>query len=230
MATQQQSPLLARCFDTCLPPLETKERFVQELWPGPPGATQATESITDLNPYFDHIRHECNPTFEQRYTISSFKDAIFVINTLRGSPTATFADIQASIQRARPQMTPPGLSISIELAVRLWLMSNVRNVMPADLNQLQTSVPWPDDSSLQHVLQKHFTEQTNTSRGKFSEYLNFHDMKTIAGIRVEWTNNLAFHLTMKGSVIYVFHCVSALRRMRESPSTTWDSTPEGCNL
>ncbi|KAH8895399.1 hypothetical protein GQ53DRAFT_839036 [Thozetella sp. PMI_491] len=219
MASQHPDPLHVRCFNPDLLASNVREVLATRLWPKDASVAGTTESILDLSPYFDYVRHECNPAFQQQYAVATFEEIIFIIDMLRGNPTVTFRELQKLIQAARPALELRGLACSIELAVRLWLMLNARNIMPSNTYQLQTSVPWPDDASLQSVLIQHFAPQSDISSGTFSGHLNFHDMKSIAGIRVEWTNNLAMHLAIKGSIIYVFHCVSVLRWMRESPTT-----------
>ncbi|KAF4469445.1 hypothetical protein FALBO_3652 [Fusarium albosuccineum] len=212
-----QDPLLEPCFSPSAPSVPAKKRFIQELWPS---SGHPAENTGDLDPYFDYLRCECHPSFAHQHAVTTLRDIISIVDKLRGSPDATFTQVRTLLQPIWPGATQRSLAFSIELSARLWTMVKVRHLMPADPYQRQTSIPWPDTVSLRAVLRRHFTGQTTTSTAKFSEYLTFYDIETMAGISVEWTNNLATHLTMKGSVIYVFHCISALRRMRESTTTS----------
>ncbi len=223
MAAQRRDPLACNCFSSDSLSLDTRVCFAERIWPRQPSVPQSSDNILDLDPYFDYVQQECSPIFQQRHAVANFEDIVFIVEILRGNPTATFGEVKELIEGAKPEWALGGLHHSIELAVHLWLMSNARNIMPANVHQLQTSIPWPDDRSLQHVLKKHFSRDQTRSNGAFSAYLNFHDMKSIADVRVEWTSNLAVHLTMKGPVVYVFHCVSALRWMQKSSATMYDA-------
>ncbi|KAI3335415.1 hypothetical protein F4824DRAFT_489607 [Ustulina deusta] len=197
---------------------DEKETFLDQLWP----------RMSDFDFYFSFVDQERNPAAAEDHAITKFDDLFFIVSILQKHHSLEFGQIVTAIQNRRPDLpiTSPKFSHSIELVVRLWLMMNIRNRMPSDLYQLQTSIPWHDNSSLSSVLTTHITRHQCDQGGKFSEYFNFYDMKRIGGIRVEWTNNLTLHLTMKGSLIYVFHGVSILKRMRESTSTSSFLNPD----
>jgi hypothetical protein len=113
------------------------------------------------------------------------------------------------------------LSTSIELVVRLWLMTNVRILVPTQGNVFEVSIPCPEDQSLVEVLNRHLSRPSTYSLSKtdrFPTYFNTIDMRNIANFQVLWTNNLAEHLTVRGSLIYIFHQVSALGCLRSSLS------------
>ena len=195
-------------------PASTRQEFVQELWPQ--RSTTQKESLIDFDSYFKFMQQERDPELAHCHAVETLQDVLFIISYIRTHQTATFADASSQIQSRKPNSSLLEVSRSIELAVRLWLMLNVRNLMPTDLYQLETSIPWPDEHSIKSVLEQQFTPRPSGISAMFPEYLNASDMGKIAGFRIEWTNSLSSHLTIKGSVIYVFHNVSALRRMRES--------------
>ncbi|KAI1296112.1 hypothetical protein F5Y03DRAFT_296683 [Xylaria venustula] len=199
-----------------------KKAFLDQLWPTPSVHQTTMDRTVDFECYFQFLEQERNPKSAQDHAIVTFADLFFIVHVLQNNHSWEFGQVVAAIQDRRPDLSvaSPKFSNSIELAARLWLMMNIRNRMPSDLYQLQTSIPWHDSSSLRSVLATHITRHQCDQTVKFSEYLNFHDMKMIGGIKVEWTNNLTLHLTMKGPVVYVFHGVSILKRMRRSPSTT----------
>lgn len=51
---------------------------------------------------------------------------------------------------------------------------------------------------------------------KFPHHLNADDLRKIGGFQIQWTDDLMSHLTLRGPVVYLFHHVSVLRRMRKS--------------
>ncbi len=198
---------------------ELRQAFVVKLWPL--SMVTQPDSIDDFDAYFEFIQQEREPSLEQRHYAKTFADILSIVETLVGGFSGTFAELRDSIQSRignTGSATPSKISLSLELAVRLWLMSNVRNLMPADWHQLQSSIPWPDALSLKSVLDQQYEWRGGDPGARFPEYLNVYHMNKIAGFRVEWTNSLTLHLAIRGSVIYVFHNVSTLRRMRESLS------------
>jgi len=197
---------------------ELKQAIIQELWPYLPAVQ---DNIEDFNAFFRVIQQERHPELARRHAIETFGDIIYIINFIRTNHTATFADIRCHLQSSKPQSSLAEASLSIELAVGIWLMSNARNLMPTHRYQLETLIPWPDTLSLRSVFDQQFSPRLDEINSQFSEHLNVSDMSRFAGFRISWTNNLTSHLTMKGSVIFVFHHVSVMRRMLKSVSNSW---------
>lgn len=216
--TVQTANLLQTPFFSHEPiPTELKELFVARLWPLSMAALP--ESILDFETYFDFVQQERDPSLAPHHHIRNFNDIVSLIEIIANSPSATFAQLRDILQSITGSTTSEMLSkisLSLELAVRLWLMCNVRNVMPSDQHQLEESIPWPDTLSLKSALGRKYTRQPGDPRARFPEYLNVHDMNKIAGFRVKWTNSLTSHLSIKGRIISVFHNVSTLQRMRAS--------------
>ncbi|KAL2270850.1 hypothetical protein VTJ83DRAFT_221 [Remersonia thermophila] len=61
---------------------------------------------------------------------------------------------------------------------------------------------------------------------EFSPYLNVVDMERIAGFKINWTNTLAEHLTLRRKYLYLFSQVTALRRLEQS-GTSRGILPDG---
>lgn len=155
--------------------------------------------------------------FAQDHAIGNYEDVIYIVGIVRDNPTLPFTQIIDLVEN-RPALNthPSEISFSIELAVRLWLMSNIRNRMTSNQSLLQTSIPWTDGESLRSVIANYVKKQPVTANEEFSEYMNVHDMRKIAGFRFKWTNDLNTHLMLRSSTIYIFHNVSVLKRMKES--------------
>lgn len=205
---------------------EEKKIFLDQVWPTSAAPKTTASKTLHFDAYFAFLNQERNSAVAADHAITNYDDLFFIVSILQNHGALEFRQVIETIQYSRPSLaaTPSKLTCSIELVLRLWLMINIRNRMPTNIYQLQTSLPWQDNSSLSTVLAKHITRRTYDQSAKFSEYLNFYDMNRIGGFRVEWTNNLALHLTMKGSFVYVFHGVSVLKRMRESAAILYRSS------
>jgi hypothetical protein len=219
MAASQRPTSLAHSFWSHDPlPLDAQERFLDSIWPQSSGLQYGI--LTDFESYFNFVQQEREPSLSSQHVIETLDDVLAILNIIRTNPASTFADIRSLVaawaQRSRPHATISQAALSIELAVRLWLMSSIRNLMPLDRRQLETTVPWPDGLGLRDVLSQYLKTQPGDPNSRYPEFLNASDMNKIGGVRIEWTNDLTSHLTMKGSVIYIFHNVSVLRRMRDT--------------
>lgn len=91
--------------------------------------------------------------FAQDHAIGNYEDVIYIVGIVRDNPTLPFTQIIDLVEN-RPALNthPSEISFSIELAVRLWLMSNIRNRMTSNQSLLQTSIPWTDGESLRSVI------------------------------------------------------------------------------
>src|SRR3569833_148331 len=203
---------------------ETKRALVARLWPTGCLETSADRLDTeDFSAFFNVFRHECNPVNQASHAAQTFNDLLFLLDVVRDHLDSPIQDIRSTVQTMRPTLAADEkkLSASIELVVRVWLMTNFRNLMPTDRHILQNSIPWPDHQSLVGALQKHIIEPATMSRTvsmerHFPNHLNVDDLRKIGGFRIEWTDDLMYHLTLRGPTIYLFHHVSVLNRMRES--------------
>ncbi|KAK7937670.1 uncharacterized protein PG986_014538 [Apiospora aurea] len=200
---------------------DAKALFLDSIWPR--SSLSKTSSTADFDAYFAYLRQEVNRTDPDGHIVNSYNDIVWVITLVSRSPTEKLADLQSTIQTAHPRGNEQKVSASLELSLRLWLLINVRILMPADTQDMHNSLPWPKGQCLQEVLSRVIVSSTNNipgqlgaGSGKFSVYLNVADMKRIAGYRIVWTNRLLDHLDTEGSSIYMFHHVSVLKRLKES--------------
>jgi hypothetical protein len=215
------------CFSREPIPPDKRQALIDSFWP--PSATlghdRDLDNVDDFEAYFNFLQQECDPVSQTSHATQSYADLAYVLDIVKSNATVTMSDLRQIIMNAnaRFRTDEPKLSTSIQLVVRLWLMSNVRNLIPNDHVALQTALPWPDHSSLAGVLQQ-WTNQSQVlfqspyspSKEEFSDLLNVFDLKRISGYRIQWTNDLMNHLTMNGLVIYLYHHVSVLQRIRKS--------------
>jgi hypothetical protein len=195
-------------------PSDVRQSFVNALWPRQ-DENNGEEGINDFGSYFSNLQQERHPDLASQHVVRTLDDIISIIRIILKNPSASFSEIRATMQRKNPEWTATSISHSIELAVRLWLRVNVRNLMPTDRRQLETAISWPDTISLKATLERLFKPQLSVLTRRFPEHFNVADMSKMAGFKVEWTDCLTSHLILDGSVIHMFNNVSILRRMRE---------------
>jgi hypothetical protein len=208
---------------------EGRQVLLDKLWP--PNATPSHDNVDDFRAYFNFLQQECDPAFQQSNAIQSYADLAYVLGIVKGNADATMSDLRQTLMNVQPSLgrDETKLSASIELVVRLWLTVNIRNLMPNDRICLQSFLPWPDSLSLMEVLRR-WIDQSQTQaqlqppvsrsplRDEIPDVLNVCDLKQTFGYRIQWTNDLTNHLAMNGSVIYLYHHVSVLKRIRNSVS------------
>jgi hypothetical protein len=217
------------CFSRSPVSPEGRQVLINKFWP--PNATSDDDNVEDFTAYFNFLQQECDPASQQINAIQSYADLAYVLGIVKGNADATMSDLRQTLMNVQPSLgrDETKLSASIELVVRLWLTVNIRNLMPNDRICLQSFLPWPDSLSLMEVLQR-WTDQSQTQaqsqppvstsplRGEFPDVLNVCDLKQTFGYKIQWTNDLTNHLAMNGSVIYLYHHVSVLKRIRNSVS------------
>ncbi|KAI8626159.1 hypothetical protein F5Y19DRAFT_447398 [Xylariaceae sp. FL1651] len=196
---------------------EFKKEFIDRLWPQNPDPQLHQEVNVDT--YFELVQRERSPVWQRNsHAITVYSDIVFIIDVVRNNPLSTFLEI-AGLVKQKPTLNVDisKISLSLELSVRLWLMSNIRNRMTSSQLLLQTSIPWVDNVTLGTTITNYVTKQLVIGHDRFSEYLNSQDMKHISGLRILWTDDLSSHLTLVNSTLFLFHNTSALKRMKATP-------------
>ena len=197
-----------------------KHAILDLLWPVS-GLHDHQHSLADFDTYFAFFRQECRYARPEAHAIESFGDLMFILQMIRGNLSLTLSNLLACITNANTAMGADEgkLSVSLELVIRLWLMANVRILMPMDRHQIENSLPWSNNQTLIDVFRRHVHQSEATqfaATGSFPVHLNVFDMKRIAGFQVVWTSHLMDHLNVRDKSVYLYHHVSVVKRMRES--------------
>jgi hypothetical protein len=197
-----------------------KQALISCLWPSP---TASCDDVDNFDAYFQYMNEECRSEMQSGHSIRTIVDLVDITDCLKSNTTIPMSELRNSLKHALPHLgnDTPKLSASIELAVRLWLMINVRNLMPNDPRTLQTALPWPDNSSLEVILKR----QTLTSgavpsgtRPLIPDTVNAFEIERITSYRIVWTDDFLSHLLLDGRAIYLYYHVSVLKRIEESGS------------
>ncbi|KAI1366710.1 hypothetical protein F5Y08DRAFT_351137 [Xylaria arbuscula] len=203
-----------------------RELYLSELWPIPSDSKEIAERDGDFDHYFENLEilrrgnisilamgRLNQENSDCTHSITTFDDLFFIIKVLQSHPLLEKEHIFAKVRDSRPDLAPSiqKLTITIELALHLWLMYDLQ---------------WTTNSSLSTVLADHFSLHQCDQTATFSTTFNLYDMKRIAGFEVVWTYNLDLHLALVESRIFIFQGVSVLFRMLQSGSTSPFLEPE----
>lgn len=212
-----EGPLFA---PDALPP-DARVVFLDCIWPT--NSTARALPVTDFDAYFAYVRQKLDGTNPEEHVVKTYNDVVWIITLVSRNFTEKLAVLQTKIQLAYPGSDKDRVSASLELTMQLWLLMNIRVLMSMDKYAMYNSQPWLESQSLQDVLSQitvspsnNSSGQLDSSNGKFSTYLNAADMEKIAGYRIVWTNRLLDHLDTAGTLVYMFHHVSVLKRLKDS--------------
>jgi len=213
-----------------------KSALLSVLWPVTIESQHTLQqNEKDLEAYFAYFQQECRPDISHDHAIQGLEDFATVLGIIRSNTSVNLSGVRTLIANAKAALASDErkLSLLMELVVRLWIMINVRILMPSHRSDLEMSLPWPDSESLVAVLRRHISQPSlsfQSTTDDFSPYLNAVQMRDIASFQVLWTNNLGDHLRMRGSSLYMFHHVSVLKRLRNSAIRYVSATKAGTGI
>ncbi|KAF9893675.1 hypothetical protein FE257_009843 [Aspergillus nanangensis] len=204
---------------------DTKRALIRGFWPPKDPSLDEDCEIDNFASYFRFFRSECDPVNQPTHVAHCYHDLLYIHSVIRSNPTAALSELKEIFsQKGQLGNDSIKLATSIELVVRLWLTINVRNIMPTSPFAVQNVLAWPDNISLSEVIrrwvsysQMNFQSSVFDPAQQFSPFLNIYDMVQTSGLRIIWTDDLASHLLLVGSVLYLYPHVTLLERLRDSP-------------
>lgn len=177
--------------------------------------------VDRFSAFFAYYKDQCRATERDEHAATTHQDIVDIVSHITQHFTDSKDVLRTSLYRAHPEkfQNNQGLTNSIELAARLWLMINYRSSTSTNFISLQTSIPWPETESLSNVFHNWFNTsapQYCTSKIRFPKLLNGRDLERIGGIRIIWTDNLLDHLAINDNAVSLFCHVSVLRHIEGS--------------
>jgi len=142
-------------------------------------------------------------------TAQTHEDIITVIGFLRKDLAAQRESIRTSMLTQFRNAELVGLNRSIDIALRMWLMINVREEEFRDLGPGIPCVQWNDDASLANFVMGLFPISRfhlSAKESRLSPYFTAAFMVEICGLTVHWTTSLTDHLRLDRvrRVLWVF--------------------------
>lgn len=194
----------------------TRSAIIHELWPNSP---HSPTKEYDWDSYFLYYLKQCHHALHDqgKHLLARTHQHILDIKHLLEEHTPK-EDIKS---RLRPLFATSKqadqdeiLNNTIDLAVRLYLMVNVGTSKYAITRE--TQLTWAH-GDLETLLTKHFNEPQvlGNANIRLDRAFTAYNLNRIAGIKVQWTDNLADHLRMiddEDKIVAVFHHVSLLKR------------------
>ncbi len=121
----------------------------------------------------------------------------------------------SSTAKTPPELAP--INASLTLAVRIWLSTSIDSLQ--HFVTPRHSVLWNSGRSLGDAIEDAFSPKgQSTEMIQLPKAFTAANLEKIAGIQVQWTSNLADHLSMKDddTKVILFHQASFLELHRES--------------
>jgi hypothetical protein len=198
--------------------------IIKELWP------RHTTTGNNLNPkkwdaFFSYYTSECkkaiNHSRGEYTTVRKHIDIIDIAGKIGAGLTKDKILrplLQLDTQKRSEEDKHRMAEGSIALVARLVCMVNVG--LLSHRVQGRPSVFWDDkDSSLQTVLDRYFGPAcANSENVKFGEDFTAFNLQQYAGLRIQWTNNLANHLRLMDddNTLCIYHHASFLKYQNRS--------------
>lgn len=182
-----------------------------------------------LSAFFDDWFEEQCEAAASQLSVRTHRELLHIVayiqstdNSQHRSTIAARLHTTSSTARIPPELAP--INASLTLAVRIWLSTSIDS-----LQHFLTpghSVLWDSGRSLGDTIDEAFSpNKQSTEMVQLPRAFTAANLEKIAGIQVQWTSNLADHLSMKDddTKVMLFHQASFLELHRESMWCVEDS-------
>lgn len=188
--------------------------------------------LKDFKQYFDHYDQEINhlrvaqsPELWQTTGLAAttHQQILSTVDLLRNNRNARRPQLRTSLEQIFPNAPITSLNRTIDVAIRLWLMVNLREEKFHDLGLHRPCRQWNDDDSLCDFLHSLFPEtkwQLTAKESRIGPDFTAQFMAKVCGLTLEWTTSLEDHLRLdrKKSALWIFPYKNVLEALRASPA------------
>lgn len=201
---------------------------------------QAKGGLRAFRDYFEHYHLEINALhsgFDDRHhqskelAITTHEDVITVVKELRECTKLARTDIRPKLLLKFPNKKDLGLNRAIDIAIRWWLMINVREERFEDLYPRRPYREWNDKGTLADFIKDTFPpakSSLSARESRLNPFFTVANMVKICGLKIQWTPYLDDHLRLdhksgEHPVLWVFSfkpCLNAFlyKRSEGSPA------------
>lgn len=207
---------------------ETRSAIVNSLWP-----RYAPEKLDDLqnydwSPYFNYYVNQCRHSLQDQSGVPRTHDEIIKVsyllrkNASRESMKEQLGRVLKRVNNESKEtigtegtnVIEEKVSNIINLVTRLYFMLNV-GTAEATFTTARTKLQWTDGSPREFLL-GHFkhSKSLHDISVRFDKSFTARNIERIAGITIQWTDNLADHLRIldaEDKTVAIFHYASFLR-------------------
>jgi hypothetical protein len=148
---------------------------------------------------------------------TTHEDILCIVDVLSSKRDLRRPQIRDQLRERFPEAGGQAINWSIDLALRLWLMLNVRDEA-FSLHAPQTpSIQWDDWTTLLDFVEHQFPTATRSYERRnmqFDHTFTAVNIVRYSGLRIEWTTSLADHLRLdrRRRVLRIFpfkHCLQS---------------------
>ncbi|KUI68104.1 hypothetical protein VM1G_03662 [Cytospora mali] len=127
------------------------------------------------------------------------EDILCICKALASKKHLKRAEIRYMLQASFSQHEDKALDRSVDLALRLWLMTNIRDNALGGDEPKKSSAQWDDTETLQDLIHRLFpTSDTKLTvrEARLGPTFNAAYLFDICGLELDWTDNLQDHLLL----------------------------------
>jgi hypothetical protein len=158
--------------------------------------------------YFEYYEEElrllrvgANPNIWQagHLAVDQHEDVVEVVKLLRRLKDRTRKDVEDEVAKCFKNADPDCISRSIDLAIRLWLMINVRESQFRSLRPLCTCVDWQKEKTLEDLMRDLFPSsrwKVSARDSRVDVHFTAVMMVEVCGLKIHWTSSLQDHLLL----------------------------------
>jgi hypothetical protein len=169
-------------------------------------ASFSDSNLSSFSRYFDFYESEMTALQFGRswpdpdLAASTHADLICIVQQLRQHRGSTRPQIRSVLVSSFPRSQPPSLNRAIDLAIRVWLTVNVRELALEHQNLRKTRMlQWDDYSTFQDFLHglfplSHWNLKAKASR--LHPQFTAAYMVRVCGLKLAWTDSLEDHLRL----------------------------------
>jgi hypothetical protein len=211
------------------PPIEaaTRAEIVGHLWPTE-NSTPLQLDDFDWSAYFHYYFEQCKQALRQRGRYAAARTHRDLVEVARYLEQAMPKDeikqaLRTKLPTAKSGSEDKSLEGSVMLGARIFLMMDIGVFQQAYCGR--PPLVWVD-GDLQTFLREYFAQPPvlGHENVKFEKVFKARNLEKIAGIRIEWTSNIADHLRMMqddDKAVAIFHHASFLRWQNTYVSTSF---------
>lgn len=209
---------LARPMHLAIKCPSTKCEILSSMWDLNIDSTIFHDSDCNYDAYFMYYQEQCNLALHdngRHIWARTHRDLIEVIRLLKNQLTRHVIKqlLRSKLAQPRPLNEEEVLDSSIDLAARLLLMMEFGNLQYGFSGL--TKLAWTTrDGPLKDFIANHFevSGEYGKEKIKLERKFNARSLGRIAGIKIEWTRNLADHLRLidDENKVLIFHHASFL--------------------
>ena len=130
---------------------------------------------------------------------TTHEDVLYIVNILDDLKVADKSHIRSKLRVRFTTSSDLGIDRALDLAVRLWLMLNVRESQYYSLRHPTPCLQWEDKKSLQTCMLDWFPRsrwKLNSRESRIDPYFTAANMVEICGLQIYWTTSLQEHLRL----------------------------------